>query len=305
MSQPSRSVLEAFNLHGTPTPLEGGRGLCFQVNDTVLKPSEDYEESQFIAEVINKLHSIRPPTTYRVPLPYPAVFDKTVYVQDGWTAWSLLPGGHAHGIDRYPLVFELARRFHSDLALLSLARPSFLDRLSDRFHESDRLAWDEKSISSVPSLNRHVLSLIQQPLDELNGLKRPLQITPPSQIIHADLAGNILYADLPGIIDMTFFWRPAAYGEALIAADALIWSALGRELVVDLYGGLDETRIQLLVRALLYRCVAFAIDSDMRFIDAFLPKADFRGAAEIVRGVMEEMSRATGRSRQSSWDRDK
>uniref|UniRef100_A0A8H7NEE9 Uncharacterized protein n=1 Tax=Bionectria ochroleuca TaxID=29856 RepID=A0A8H7NEE9_BIOOC len=61
MSQPSRSVLEAFNLHGTPTPLEGGRGLCFQVNDTVLKPSEDYEESQFIAEVINKLHSIRPP----------------------------------------------------------------------------------------------------------------------------------------------------------------------------------------------------------------------------------------------------
>ncbi|CAH0002309.1 unnamed protein product [Clonostachys byssicola] len=296
MSQPSKSVLEAFNLHGTPTSLEGGRGLCFQVNDTVLKPSEDYEESQFIAEVINKLHSIRPPTTYRVPLPCPAGFDKTVYVQDGWTAWSFLPGGHARGFDRYPVVFELARKFHSDLSLLSITRPSFLDRLSDRFHESDRLAWDEKSISSIPSLNQRVLSLIQPSIDELNKLKRPLQVTPPSQIIHADLTGNILYADLPGIIDMTFFWRPAAYGEAIIAADALIWSAQGRELVVDLYGGLDGTRIQLLVRALLYRCVAFAIDSDMRFVNAFLPKADFRGATETVRGVMEEMSRDTTES---------
>lgn len=150
-------------------------------------------------------------------------------------------------------------------------------------------------MSSILGLNNHVLSLIQPSVDELNELKRPLQIAPPSQIIQADLAGNIFYSDLAGIIDMTFFWRPAAYGEAIIAADALIWSAQGRELVVDLHGGLDETRILLLVRALLYRCVAFAIDSDMRFVNAFLPKADFRRATEIVRGVMEEISRDTER----------
>jgi hypothetical protein len=82
------------------------------------------------------------------------------------------------------------------------------------------------------------------------------------------MGGNILLADaeglLPGIIDLTMFWRPPAYAEAIIVADGLMWEGEVRELV-EVYG-LDDERLQLLVRALYWRVLCFAIDSDMEWI---------------------------------------
>ena len=36
----------------------------------------------------------------------------------------------------------------------------------------------------------------------------------------------------PGIIDLTFFWRPAKTGEAIAVADGLMWHGEGDDLVV-------------------------------------------------------------------------
>jgi hypothetical protein len=120
-----------------------------------------------------------------------------------------------------------------------------------------------------------------------NFLKRPILDPPKSQLIYGDMTGNILESGLPRIIDMTFYRRPAALAEAIMVADPLIWDEGGKD-IVKIYGD-DELSLQTIhVRALLFRCYAFAIDTEQSFIDACLHKVDFAGAAAVVREILEE-----------------
>ena len=68
----------------------------------------------------------------------------------------------------------------------------------------------------------------------------------PSQLVHADLAGNVLFADgmTPAVIDFSPLERPAGLPLAVVAVDALMWQRARPE-------ALD----QLLARALIYRHV--------------------------------------------------
>ena len=77
----------------------------------------------------------------------------------------------------------------------------------------------------------------------------------PSQLIHGDLSGNVLFHDQlpPAIIDFSPYWRPAAYASAIVVADALVWEGadariLGAVSHIDDFG-------QYLVRALIFRAV--------------------------------------------------
>ena len=55
--------------------------------------------------------------------------------------------------------------------------------------------------------------------------RRPSPVTAPSQLIHGDLSGNVLFhAELPpAIIDFAACWRPVAFASAIVVADALVW----------------------------------------------------------------------------------
>ena len=54
---------------------------------------------------------------------------------------------------------------------------------------------------------------------------RPVDL--PDQLIHADLAGNVLFADgsPPAVIDFSPLNRPAGLPLAVVAVDALMWHA--------------------------------------------------------------------------------
>ena len=43
--------------------------------------------------------------------------------------------------------------------------------------------------------------------------------------MHGDLTGNVLFAPErpPAVIDMSPYWRPPAYAEGVVLADALCW----------------------------------------------------------------------------------
>ena len=45
------------------------------------------------------------------------------------------------------------------------------------------------------------------------------------QLVHADLTGNVLLTRdaPPGIIDISPYWRPPAYAEGIVVADAMCW----------------------------------------------------------------------------------
>ena len=82
------------------------------------------------------------------------------------------------------------------------------------------------------------------------------QVRAPSQVIHGDLTGNVLFADPlpPAIIDVSAYWRPPEYATAIVVADAMAWEGAAED---DLRPAFEvEDFGQLLARALLFRIIA-------------------------------------------------
>lgn len=263
--------------------------MCYSDGTSILKPSDDDEESQWIGSTLLSLSNLEPSSAYRVPKPIPSIQDPRTYVVDGWTAFSLLPGRNEPPI-RFQDTLLVSQAFHHDLSKLNLTKPLFLNTRNNRWSEADRVIWGEKQLSDVANVNNEVLDIFHETLEEYKRLTKPLPADIPSQPIHGDLTGNILFDDEhggpPGIIDMTFYWRPAAYAEAIVVADGLAWHKQGRELV-ELYGT-DDVRLQLLVRALHWRCLTFAIDSIVDWVRVNIPKVDFMGAARLLEEIIRE-----------------
>lgn len=77
----------------------------------------------------------------------------------------------------------------------------------------------------------------------------------PSQLVHSDLSGNVLFAEgqQPAIIDVSLCWRPVVYAEAIVIVDTLLWFDADNA-VLDLIEPAEAE--QMLVRALIFRLLA-------------------------------------------------
>jgi Ser/Thr protein kinase RdoA (MazF antagonist) len=173
------------------------------------------------------------------------------FIFNGWTASSFLSGAIEVGRD-FEEVLHVCRTFHADLAELGRVKHAAIVSRSNRWDEADKVTWGEKKLNEVPGVDQTVLSYLNPILEKLVQAKEPLTERVELQFIHADLAENVLFQEdpkeLPAIIDLTLYWWPARYAEAIIVADALTWNGKGRELIQ--YYGTDEDGRQLLVRAL-------------------------------------------------------
>lgn len=234
--RPSREVLAAFGSDGDPGPLPGGRGLAWRVGDLAFKPLDaSPAELDWQATVLPSI----PMEGFRLSFPQRTVGGELVV--DGWTAWSYLPGEHRTA--RWPDVIAVGDRFHR--AMAGLARPSFVAARTDPWAIGDRVAWGEASVDPYRDVP-HVARLV----DRLGPVEAQ------SQLIHGDLTGNVLFADAlpPAVIDLSLYWRPAAFATAIIVADALVWEGADDSLLQSV-ADFDDFG-QVLVRALLYRLVA-------------------------------------------------
>ncbi|KAF5553814.1 ribosomal L1 [Fusarium mexicanum] len=288
MSQlPPPNVLDAFGVEGSLIHVPGGRGLCYRTSQGILlRPSDDDKESEYIATLCKSLFELHP-VDYRVPRPIQA--SDARYVCDGWTAWEYLEG-KATPQGKFDILMTACRAFHANITRLPVERPSFLSSRQNRFTEADLVTWEEKKLGDVDDVNSDVMATIQPILDQLVKLRQPFREKIKNQLIHGDLTGNVLFDSEtnkpPTIIDITLYWRPAEYAEAIIVADGLIWLNGDRKLV-EMFGT-DHTRMQLLVRALYWRCLCFAIDLILPWVNENLPKANFAGAIEVVRELMSK-----------------
>jgi uncharacterized protein (TIGR02569 family) len=230
-------VLAAFGVSGVrPSLLGGGHGTAWLAGDVVLKPvGLDRDELQWQA----RIHSQVRCDGFRLSRPRTAI-DGSLSV-DGWCATQYLPGRHEQR--RWPEILAVGERFH--LALRGIPRPPFLDRRSSPWAVGDRVAWGEVPASGFAHA-RH--------LPRLTAALRP--VTAPSQLIHGDLTGNVLFHDQlpPAIIDLSPYWRPAAFAAAIVLADALVWEGADSQLL-DAVSHIGDFG-QYLVRALIYRAVA-------------------------------------------------
>ena len=232
MTPPPPSVLAAFGAAGhEPEALAGGRGTAWRAGGIVLKPLDmTVEALRWQAGVLASVV----PDGFRVAAPRRSVAGELVV--GGWTAWPLLPGAHA---ERWADIVSAGERFHR--ALAGVDPPAgLLEGRTDRWARADRVAWGEADAgadAAVPEVAR------------LLAARRPVEAA--SQLVHGDLSGNVLFADglPPAIIDLSPYWRPAAYASAVILVDAVLWHGAGAELLATA----DD---RLVVRALLFRLLA-------------------------------------------------
>ena len=134
--------------------------------------------------------------------------------------------------DRWDEIAEACRRLCA--ALADEPRPDLLDRRTDPWAEADRVAWGERPVPADAGAR----------LRDLAAARRPVAL--PSQLVHGDLAGNVLLADglPPLVLDLSPYWRPAAYALAVVVADG------GPERL-----GSGPDWAQLVLRARLFRAV--------------------------------------------------
>lgn len=224
---PPRSVLEAWAV-SHPHPLAGGQGEAFRAGPLVLKPTTEPARAVWLAETLARLDAGDALRVIR-----PARSSTGRWVVDGWAAWHWREGRPRP--DRWDEVLEVSQRFHRVLAGVPWD-PAMV--ASHRWAWADRVAWGELA-ADLPDAIRPLLDR-----------RRPVDL--PCQLVHGDLGGNVLFHDAlpPAVIDVSPFWRPPGYADAVVVADAVAWQCAGDELVEQLLRRQGE---QLLLRAVLFR----------------------------------------------------
>lgn len=236
MDRPPSAVVSAFGGAEPVERLEGGRGMTWRAGPVVLRPAEDRGETEWASEVLSRLD-----VSADFGLADPLRDDRGSWTRDGWHALRRVPG--APDPSRLDDVLRAGAAFHR--ALADVPVPSLLAERDHPWARADRIAWGED----------------EAPRDELLaallGAYRPLEL--PSQLIHGDLLGNVLFAAVrpPVVIDWAPYVRPVGYAAAIAVTDAVCWHGLPLARLGD-DGGFPEWR-QLLLRALVFRIATFQL----------------------------------------------
>jgi hypothetical protein len=202
-----------------PRPLAGSSWL---VGDLVVKP-EGGPVFEWLASALAGVVS----DDVRIVAP--------VGVHDGWSATRWVAG--SADPSNWAGILAAGRAFHR--AVAHLPRPSCVDLRQDPWARADRVAWGELSLRFHPLF-----------ADLARRLQRMIEPMGSPQIVHCDLAGNVLFAPglAPAVIDISPYWRPSEYAEAVVVADALCWSGAPASLPAE-----AGVSVPAVARALLFR----------------------------------------------------
>ncbi|WP_270888788.1 phosphotransferase [Pedococcus sp. 5OH_020] len=226
------SVLLAFGVDDAPRLLAGGQGTSWVAGDLVLKPGGG-PLHEWLAAVAPSITQ----SGFRLAVPVAA--GANAWSVDGWTATRWVEGRAPDLSDAaaWGTVIAAGRAFHQ--AIAHLPRPELLRARTDWWAVADQAAWGERELRLSPE----IASIARR----LETLLRPLG---EPQIVHGDLTHNVLvHPGLPpAIIDVSPYWRPVAYAEGVVVADALCWHAADASML-DRLG----VSIAAAARALLFR----------------------------------------------------
>lgn len=246
-SPPSAAVIGAFG--GDPAvlePLAGGQGGSWRAGPVVLKRADADSAAPWLGPA---LLNVPEQPGFRLARPL-AARDGT-WVAEGWEATAWLAGRHQPR--RWAEALAVSGALHRALAAAVPARPPRANRAGNAWGTGDRVAWGEEEPGPLP---RPVAAV----LDRL----APLLAKPAAaaQLIHGDLGlGNILFDDeaglAPAVLDVSPYWRPAAYASAVLVADAVAFEGAPVALATTFLRRRDQAA-QALARAVVFRVVTAA-----------------------------------------------
>ncbi|MCO8269370.1 hypothetical protein M1L60_02060 [Actinoplanes sp. TRM 88003] len=217
-------MLRDFGVEGVGRALDGGQGTSWLVGGLVFKPE--------VPAVVEGLDRIRE-DGFR--LAAPCRTREGSFESHGWSATRWVAGCSPDGAWRD--VVEAGRAFHR--AVAGIARPAFVDERQDWWARGDRVAWGERDVVFRAEF-AGVADRLAEGLEPLGA----------SQLVHADLTQNVLLAPVlpPAIIDISPYWRPVAYAEGVVVADAVCWHGADASLL-ELVG----VSVPAVARALMFR----------------------------------------------------
>ena len=225
----------------------------------MLKPVADKVQAMWTAQALDRIDA----PDLRIARPVRSTDGRSIVA--GWAANRYVPGTPEPRSDEVVLAAVKLHQATSDLP-----RPPFLGRRTDVDAVADRIAWEELDV----------------PLDETKGGRwfevlagARMAIPLPDQVVHGALLGNVLFDGraAPGIVDFTPYYRPAEWGAAVVAVDALAWGGADIQLL-HRWSHLPAWS-QLLLRAILFRLAAHALH----------PKST-RAALDGLRSAAREVS---------------
>jgi uncharacterized protein (TIGR02569 family) len=230
---PNEELLDAFECKEEATLLVGGEGRSYLAGEVVLKPIDNIEEANWVADLMNTIVE----NGFRVPKPVRAKNGNWVY--RNWTAFKYLEGEASK--QRAKEKFEVARKFNKVLA--SCKRPVFLETKINPYVTADRMVWGKQLLTMSDQLKPFLTPIVAK--------LKPIELE--EQLIHGDMAGNILFHETlpPAVIDMTPYWHPAKYAEAIIVVDAIVWDGADDTLLEMLDNTFEMN--QLMLRAAIWR----------------------------------------------------
>ena len=120
---------------------------------------------------------------------------------------------------------------------------------SDHWAVAERAAFDATRMGGIP------LTYAGSLVAELLAHRDDDCDLGPDQLVHGDLAGNVLLdaRGVPVVIDVAPYWRPALWAEAVCVLDAVRWHGADAAVMRRWVGG---ARRQAMVRAGLFRLLS-------------------------------------------------
>jgi uncharacterized protein (TIGR02569 family) len=202
----------------------------------VLKPVDSTAEASWVAATFEQLRV----SGVRVARPVRSSDGR--WVVAGWCAQRFVSG---RAEPRYSEIIETSLTLHQ--AMAGIAQPRHLRDRDDLYSWADRLAWGEPVSRRWELPDGHGAQLFA----DLSARRVGVDIA--DQVVHGDMFGNVLFAGTapPAVIDITPYWRPAAWAAAVVAIDAISWGGAPTGLVEE-WAHLPEWP-QMLLRALLFR----------------------------------------------------
>jgi hypothetical protein len=205
------------------------------------------------------------PEDVRIAKPVPTLLGS--WRHEGWVATRWVEGAEPNrsATTVWLDIIEAGRAFHRAVAHLS--RPHCLDERQDPWAAADRAAWGEGPVQPHWAFTA-VARRLQDALEPLGC----------SQLVHGDLAGNVLFAPNlpPAVIDLSPYWRPPEYAEGVVAADALCWHNAPPSVVPDV-----GVSVAAVARALLFRLLT----TSQRVAAGDAAKIDIREEADRYDGA--------------------
>ena len=237
-SPPPAAVRQAWGVQ-TLKPIDGGQGTAFVGDGLVVKRVLDSHQLDWLAAVLYALPIV---DDLRIIRPRPAADGR--WTVEGWSAWEYMEG-EAHSA-RWWEALSVSDRFHDVVSGVAWS-PAVRGR--HPWSSGDAFAWGEVEIA-FPDRFRPLINRLMESRHPVEGLT--------CQLVHGDLAGNILFHPQlpPAVVDVSPYWRPKRYADAIIVADAIAWAGADLRALELLR---DPLGVQMMYRAILFRLGAAAI----------------------------------------------